>query len=162
MGIKLITVAVWILIVGVVFWYIYNRLLKPLRGVSADSALRVELARLVGIHLGELDKKEDYEYLSDVIFDLMVKEFTSDEGGKSWFYYQKGEGVGLMLESELKDLDVEYSEDPLMLAVLRVYLEMSAFARGHPDAEQWTAFGYLSWVNLNIDQILEGRKVESL
>lgn len=162
MGIKLVIIGIWILAVAGVLWYVYNRLLKPLRGVSVDSTLRIELERLVGVHLADPDKKEDYEYLSDVVFDLMVKEFTADEEGKRWFYYQTGEGVGLMVESELKDLDVEYSDDPLMLAVLSVYLEMSAYARGHPDAERWTAFGCLSWVNLNIDQILEGRKVESL
>lgn len=160
-----------ILVVGWIFYYFYSRILKPLRRVSVDSELRKELVKLVEADLfpllkvgGQLslERRKIIERISDMLFDRLVREFTDgDDMTRYWFYYQKGDGIGSIVESELKEIELEYEVDPLVLVVIGVYRQMSEFSRGHVDAEHWTAFGFLSWVNLNIDQIIEGHWVES-
>lgn len=169
--------------IGIVIGLLYMawvKVLKPLHSVSKDSALREGLVEILQKNVmwvvkrvpayREESRKEiilanrlKVEAASDKLFEQIVKLMSSEPEWKNRFYTDTGPGLGVWLESHLWDQLVELPDvegdtvldDGVFNAVVECYIEFSKFATNHPDAVEWTAFGFMSWVNLNIDQVLE-------
>lgn len=175
---KLALVLGFIGIVGVLLYMVWVKVLKPLHSVSVDGDLRDGLVGLVRLHLipyiksvpnyNEASKAEIVKHnrqlveaASDRLFDTIVRLMS--QWDKERFYQNTEPGIAAWLEQHLEGqiIHPEYDEEAISFediifnSVINTYIEFSRFATNHPDAVEWTAFGFMSWVNLNIDQILE-------
>lgn len=167
--------------IGIVIGLLYMawvKVLKPLHGLSRDGDLRKGLVNIVQIHLipGILSGSKLYsldssvtikenrskiEKASDRVFDLVVGKLSSVD--KERFYSDKSSSVASWVENCISGLRIDERfdeealsfDDDLFNSVVDTYLDFSKYATNHPDALEWTAFGFMSWVNLNIDQVLE-------
>ncbi len=179
---KLLMVVGFMVLLGSVLYLAWVKVLKPLHSVSLDSDLRKGLYdimedKIFGIVFGipdynassreeiALDRRQMVEGFSDKLFEQITRYMGNDAARKLRFYNDADPGVGAWLEKEIESfkftipaVDGEMLfEDDVYNAVADVYITFSRFATNHPEAVEWTAFGFMSWVNLNIDQILDER-----
>lgn len=163
MDLKVLTLIAFVIVVGVVLVIAYFKVIKPLRIVVVDTTLREYLVKLVKTDLmpkiwveGNLvltmANRLDIEKASDCIFEKIVQQYRQGGEANNWFYTNKKPSIDNRFLQTFWQLPLENDHEKV---VMEVYVKFANYAVEHPDASDWTFFGFMSWVNLNIDQVID-------
>lgn len=165
MLLKIMLVAGFVLILYFIWKLYIEKVLKPLRGVGLGSDLankmyQVGVEKLIPLMYDasgvmQLAFRRKIEIYSDDCFDWVMKRLVEVKG-QDWVYNAVGDDISSFVKTALIECKNEtHLDDEMFAKIVDYYLCCCCKAHDDPETSEWTAFGFLSWVNLHIDQLVE-------